>query len=348
MLKRRARQLALAWAALAHVRASWHVVLVDEALDPYANRSAGVQWLVPVDATFYGTAVPSQNMSPCFYWQQPAATCSPAECQRRCEVRSLCHAFIFTPDSGSDRNCFFRQADYDLDAMRDPLQAAEEEPPSTRVQFWFHRAGPLALPMPPSAPPASPTSAMCMHGVNMLCHDGEDDSGRSTYNYDSGVERRDAFNGICEDGAPRAPGTGATADSAAPFFTWGSDCRDCGGRCIGLRAEHRTTCSCYGAQNGSMVVATDEPPLVPPPSPMPPPSPAPRAPPPETPPPPEFPPPPPPRPMPPPPPPSPYGTELRMLGLVVGCSLAVPSAFILAAYCVWAICRGARIPWAPP
>ncbi|MGZ0214087.1 MAG: hypothetical protein ACKVI4_16545 [Actinomycetales bacterium] len=104
----------------------------------------------------------------------------------------------------------------------------------------------VPAPEPPPSTPSTPPTVVCEHGVNMVCTDnGVDNSGHA---YDA--------NGVCDD-----------ALGNLPFVPEGTDCADCGGRC--LTVGH-TECSCFSKQEGEEVLHRETPP---PPPPSPPPSP---------------------------------------------------------------------------
>ena len=112
----------------------------------------------------------------------------------------------------------------------------------------------------------------CRDGVNMICQDGKDNGGFSTYNYDVaedvGRNVQTASDGNCEDGVL---GVLTGAATSTIFFAPGQDCVDCGGRCLEDPMTN-DACICYGAQEGEVRDHTS--PSPPPPSHPPPPPPA--------------------------------------------------------------------------
>lgn len=162
--------------------------------------------------------------------------------------------------------------------------------------------GSLLLLLPRLARAASPQMA-CHDGVNMVCKN-EDIGSSSPQSLGGGLN-----NGVCED-----------TKSGAPWFAYGHDCSDCGGRC---NVVFSGECLCYGQQSGAFVerVSPSPPPPVPPPPVPPPPTPPPPTPPPPSHPPPPSPPPPGGPPPPTPPPPPTRLQETTVGGLLLGASV---------------------------
>ena len=173
----------------------------------------------------------------------------------------------------------------------------------------------LPLEGAPSAPPPAPPIAprlLCENGVTMVCTDAGVDFNGLSY----------ADNGVCDD-----------ALAPLPYVPEGTDCTDCGGRCL---TPGLTACACFGALEGEH--AFFEPPSPPPPTSPPSPPPPPSEPPPSPPPPPPRPPPS-PLPKPPPLPPSPpartseqaFGATLMVGGLAGAMGIVASIVFATSA-----------------
>lgn len=176
----------------------------------------------------------------------------------------------------------------------------------------------LPLEGAPSAPPPAPPIAprlLCENGVTMVCTDAGVDFNGLSY----------ADNGVCDD-----------ALAPLPYVPEGTDCTDCGGRCL---TPGLTACACFGALEGEH--AFFEPPSPPPPTspPSPPSPPPPPSEPPPSPPPPPPRPPPSPLPKPPPLPPSPpartseqaFGATLMVGGLAGAMGIVASIVFATSA-----------------